>query len=324
MSQAATPEGQADAPRTERHLSARAASQAITAELLERVSTQLEHLSTRLQQGESAELLAFMRFSARFHSYSLNNQLLIWTQAPASQYVAGFRNWLASGRSVKKGAKAVRILAPLTVKDPDAARTTEGKQPQKLVGFRYVSVFADYDTEGEPLPTQGFMTVPGGDEGHRALIDDLSSAVPVPVRWEDAPHTALVVNGRPWGRHSSAHGWTDGQQIVLNTARCAGQPAHALRVFFHEWAHAELHFTDNGQRPEDLPSRAVRELEADGAAYVLCAAYGIDATAQTADYVTAWGGHAEALQTSLKRIAKTVSRVQERIQAQQTARSAAD
>ena len=302
------------APCPERYLaglSARAASQVITAELLDRVTTQLEHLSTRLKQGESAELLAFMRFSARFHSYSLNNQLLIWTQAPAAQYVAGFRSWLASGRSVKKGAKAVRILAPLTVKDQDAAKTTEGKSPVRLVGFRYVSVFADYDTEGEPLPTQGFMTVPGGDEGHRALIDELMPAVPVPVRWENAPHTA-------------AHGWTDGQSLVLNTARCAGQPAHAVRVFFHEWAHAELHFTDNGQRPEDLPSRDIRELEADGAAYVLCAAYGIDATAQTADYVTTWGGNPEALQTSLKRIAKAVSWVQARIQAQQTAKSAAD
>ena len=304
----------AEASCTERHLpglSARAASQAITAELLERISTQLEHLSTRLQQGESAELLAFMRFSARFHSYSLNNQLLIWTQAPAAQYVAGFRSWLVSGRSVKKGAKAVRILAPLTVKDSEAAKTAEGKSPVRLVGFRYVSVFTDYDTEGEPLLTQGFMTVPGGDEGHRALIDELIPAVPVPVRWEDAPHIA-------------AHGWTDGQQIVLNTARCAGQPAHAVRVFFHEWAHAELHFTDQGTRSENLPERAVRELEADGAAYVLCAVYGIDATAQTADYVTAWGGNAEALQTSLKRIAKAVSRVQARIQAQQMARSAAD
>ena len=175
---------------------ARAASQAITAELLERVTTQLEHLSERLKLGESAELLAFMRFSARFHSYSLNNQLLIWTQAPAALYVAGFRSWIASGRSVKKGAKAVRILAPLTVNDQDAAKTAEGKSPVRLVGFRYVSVFADYDTEGEPLPIQGFMIVPGGDEGHRALIDELIPAVPVPVRWEDAPDTA-------------AHGWTD-------------------------------------------------------------------------------------------------------------------
>ena len=34
-------------------------------------------------------------------------------------YVAGFRAWLALNRVVRKGSKAIYILAPVSVKSPD-------------------------------------------------------------------------------------------------------------------------------------------------------------------------------------------------------------
>jgi len=49
---------------------------------------------------------------ARFHSYSLANQLLIALQHPTATRVAGFRAWLKLGYCVKKGEKAIRIWAP--------------------------------------------------------------------------------------------------------------------------------------------------------------------------------------------------------------------
>lgn len=275
---------------------AREAAQAITSELLERITDRVDVLAEQLKQGASEELLNFMRFSARFHTYSMNNQLLIWMQAPAAQYVAGFHDWKRQGRSVKKGAKAVRVLAPVSVPDHDAAPGPDGKHPHKIVGFKYVSVFADFDTEGEPLPETEFMTVKGGDEHTRALLAQLSSAAPVAVEWQDEEGKA-------------AHGWTDGGKIVLNRPRCEAEPAHALRVFFHEWAHVELHFAQAGKRAEDCPDRKTRELEADAAAYVLSSFHGIEAAAQVSDYITNWGGDAEKLRASLGRISRAVTRI---------------
>lgn len=282
---------------------ARAASIQITQELMTQVDERIKTLSEQLAGGHSAELLNFMQFTARFHTYSLNNQLLIWMQAPEAAFVAGYHDWKALGRHVKQGAKAVRILAPITVLDREAAPNAEGKRPFKVVGFKYVSVFADFDTDGEPLPTSAFMVVQGGDQAHRDLLSQLSHAATVPVKWEDDPQSA-------------AHGWTDGQRIILNTPKCAEQPAHALRVFFHEWAHVLLHFTDAGKRPEDLPDRKTRELEADAAAYVLCSFHGIEAEAATGDYITSWGGNPEKLQTSLHRIARAVQGVMNAIHTQ--------
>lgn len=275
---------------------AREASQAITQELMARVDTRVEHLAAQLAAGASAELLTFMRFSARFHTYSLNNQLLIWMQAPGAQHVAGFHAWKALGRRVKKGAKAVRVLAPLVVPDREAPPRADGRPAQKVVGFKYASVFADHDTEGEPLPSAAFMVVQGGDDRTRELLRALSGACPVPVEWED-------------GQGRNAHGWTDGGKIVLNREKCASEPAHAVRVFFHEWAHVALHFQGEGKRAEDLPDRKTRELEADACAYVLASLHGIEAAPQVADYITAWGGNADKLRASLGRIQRAASEI---------------
>lgn len=275
---------------------AREATQAITRELTDRIDARVERLAAQLAAGASTDLLTFMRFSARFHSYSLNNQLLIWLQAPTAKHVAGFHAWRALGRSVRKGARAVRILSPVLALDRDAAPLENGRRPQKLVGFRYASVFADYDTEGDPLPAAAFLVVQGGDEGTHELLRTLVSACPVRVEWEK-------------GQGNTAHGWTDGSKIVLNSEKCASEPAHAVRVFFHEWAHVVLHFQGEGKRPGDLPDRQTRELEADACAYVLSSFHGIEAAPQVADYITTWGGNADRLRASLSRTQRAVSEI---------------
>ncbi|WP_375335627.1 ArdC family protein [Blastococcus sp. TML/C7B] len=54
--------------------------------------------------------------AARFHTYSLGNQLLIALQAArlgiSPTRVAGFGTWKALGRSVVKGSTGLAVLAP--------------------------------------------------------------------------------------------------------------------------------------------------------------------------------------------------------------------
>jgi N-terminal domain of anti-restriction factor ArdC len=63
--------------------------------------------------------------------YSLRNQWLIaiecHTRDITPSYVAGFRAFLALNRCVRKGEKAIKILAPVTVKQ----RATTTKRPAK-------------------------------------------------------------------------------------------------------------------------------------------------------------------------------------------------
>lgn len=50
---------------------------------------------------------AYLTAAAAFHSYSFNNVMLIFSQAPDASQVAGFRKWQELGRQVRKGEKSI-------------------------------------------------------------------------------------------------------------------------------------------------------------------------------------------------------------------------
>jgi hypothetical protein len=72
--------------------------------------------------------------------YSFGNQLLIAMQRPDASYVAGFRAFLELNRCVRKGERAIRILAPMSVGDRgrDASEVEsegEREQPRRTVPY---------------------------------------------------------------------------------------------------------------------------------------------------------------------------------------------
>lgn len=91
--------------------------------------------------------LAFLKTSARFHHYSLSNQYLIMMQAPEASAVNSFKRWQSIGRQVRKGEKAIYIMAPRPFKkeQPDG-------EEKEYVTFRAVPVFAYEQTD----PIEGF------------------------------------------------------------------------------------------------------------------------------------------------------------------------
>ena len=70
-----------------------------------------------------------------------------WSRGITPTYVAGFRAFLDLNRCVRKGERAIRILAPVTVKERDEHGETTG---EKKVFFRTVPVFDVSMTD--PLP----------------------------------------------------------------------------------------------------------------------------------------------------------------------------
>lgn len=257
------------------------------------IAARVEQLASALERGQSQELLAYLAFSAKFYRYSFANQILIWIQRPQAGLVAGYHKWLELGRQVKHGEKAIRILAPRLVNDPELPYR-DGKPQKRCVGFSYVSVFSEDQTEGEALPGSDFMTVQGGDERLFTELERVSRAFHVKTEWKDC---------------EGAHGMTNGTTIWLDPQRCREQPAHAMRVWLHEAAHTVLHFQDNGKRPEDLPDRDTRELEADASAYVLGTFWGIEQADRCADYILCWKGNPEKLRASLERIQRAVTTI---------------
>jgi hypothetical protein len=87
---------------------------------------------------------------------SLNNQLLVAIACPEATFVAGFRAWLKLGYCPRKGSKAIRIMAPMPVRerDPETGEKTE----ETRVLFKAVSVFdrtqVDVLPSGQPTPLE--------------------------------------------------------------------------------------------------------------------------------------------------------------------------
>src|SRR5690625_2382300 len=59
---------------------------------------------------DSGQWQQFLDFAQNFHSYSLNNLLLILSQNRNASAVAGFRKWQELNRQVRKGEKALKIF----------------------------------------------------------------------------------------------------------------------------------------------------------------------------------------------------------------------
>jgi N-terminal domain of anti-restriction factor ArdC len=105
----------------------------------------LEHAARELLSSEGwARWARWVRVRASngLGRYSLRNQWLVAADCHrrgiTPTYVAGFRAWLALNRVVRKGSKAIYILAPVTVKHHD----TDGQQNgEKRIFFRSVPVF---------------------------------------------------------------------------------------------------------------------------------------------------------------------------------------
>src|SRR4051812_16692587 len=92
-----------------------------------------------------------VRASNGLSRYSLRNQWLIAIDCHARgirpTYVAGFRAFLALGRCVRTGERAIKILAPVAVKQLDDDGEDSG---ERRIFFRAAGVFGRPPTEPPP------------------------------------------------------------------------------------------------------------------------------------------------------------------------------
>lgn len=83
----------------------------------------LQEITAGIEQGimelfESDRFMSYLRTMSRFHTYSVNNQMLIHMQMPGATRVAGFNKWKNQfERHVKKGEKGIKIIAPTPLQE---------------------------------------------------------------------------------------------------------------------------------------------------------------------------------------------------------------
>src|ERR1700736_1892319 len=114
----------------------------------------LEQAARALLSSEGWQRWVRVRSPNGLSRYSFGNQLLIAMQRPDASYVAGFRAFLELNRCVRKGERAIRILAPMSVRDRVAEQAQgnvgDGSAEPRRTVFRAVSVFDVSQTEALP------------------------------------------------------------------------------------------------------------------------------------------------------------------------------
>jgi antirestriction protein ArdC len=211
----------------------------------------------------SAEFKRWISFCGIFHKYSFNNAMLIMLQYPEASLVAGFHAWKKRGRYVKKGEKAIKILAPRWYKTGILDPLT-GEEIEQIY-FGTASVFDISQTEGKEIPQLKYSL--DGD----SLIDQYLSMVEL-FKKENITLEFEPLNG--------AQGVSCGGRVVIDSSLdLNGQ----LNVMFHEYAHEKLHQAKSN-RPD---ARKVREYQAEITAAIVLDHFGMDTTAN-ATYLASW------------------------------------
>lgn len=274
----------------------------------------LKEITDRLEQGilevfESERYKEYLRVMSKFHHYSFNNTMLIALQKPDASLIAGFNAWKNThGRTVKKGEKGIRIIAPAPFKVRQETERLDPKTNMPVVGadgkalteekeitipaYKVVSVFDVSQTEGRELPSIGVNELTGDVSQYEDFFTALKKASPVPIALEH-------IEGSAHGYYHLAE-----KRIAIDDDMSELQ---TLKTAIHEIAHAKLHDIDLNapkEEKENRPDQRTREVEAESVAYSVCQHYGLDTSDYSFGYVAGWSSGREL--TELKGSLETI------------------
>ena len=283
-------------------------------EQIKKLTDQIEAgIKALFQSGDLEKYQAYLRTMSHFHHYSVNNQMLIFSQCPHATLVAGYQKWQNQfSRHVLRGEKGISILAPTPYKikvekekldpdtklpllDADGNTITEEKEVQ-IPMFRPVKVFDVSQTDGKPLPERVQSPVAeltGNVEHYEAFMEALRRISPVPIEM------------KPLSNDLDGFFSPSKQSITLRDGMSEVQTVCAA---VHEIAHSKLH--DYAKLPNSQPKdSSTEEIEAESIAYTVCAYFGIETSANSFGYVATWSKDKDlkAFKESLDTIRKTSS-----------------
>ncbi|MFB8426482.1 ArdC-like ssDNA-binding domain-containing protein [Priestia megaterium] len=251
---------------------------------LDDITKKLEQGIKDVMTGSGSQYKEWLKFISSFHTYSFNNAMLIFLQNPNATLVKGYKDWRKLGRYVKKGEKAIKILAPIISNKKEKSKEEKAEKQEKkkaeeekneleIKGFRYVNVFDVSQTDGEPLPRSITPQMLEGDsEELKQLLSEWISAIDIPVVFEDT---------------GSANGYYHlvENYIAIHKDRSTMQQ---LKTLVHEYAHHLLHRKNGGEF--NTVTTDIKESQAESVAFIVMAHYNFDTSKYSFPYVAGWSG----------------------------------
>lgn len=196
------------------------------------------------------------------HDYSFNNLILAQLQYSKVSMLAGFKKWQSLGRTVIKGEKAIKVLAPLTRKIKDKENDEES---YIITGWRYVNTFDIAQTEGDELEF-GHSDKVTGD----ICFDSIKNISPLPVVVEYA---------------GTSNGNITKERILVVPKY---NEASMVASFLHELAHYRL-----GHIESEL-DKETKEVEAETVSFIVTSYLGLK-NEKSQYYIGSWNGQGDNL-----------------------------
>lgn len=255
-----------------------------------------------LKLTDSDRFKQYLNTLAKFHHYSARNIDLIYAQNPQATQVAGFKQWqTAFNRTVNRGAKAIRIAAPIIKKlTPAEQKRLDTTDERAIIGYRYLPVFDVSQTSGEPvLSSKDFVKENLADHQnvtslYNAFKDYLNQQPDLKV--SEVP--LAMLNGAKGYFQPSTN------EIVIG----GDEPDNALKLktLYHEYAHSQLHGLKSAFK--DRP-RAYQETQAEAVAYVAMQNIGVDTSNYSLGYVATWAKDKAVIHSALSEIQQVSNKV---------------
>lgn len=291
-------------------------------ELAQKIEGFVEELSTAVDAAaSSAAVKKFLEFNMRFRGYSWYNTLLIYLQRKDATKVAGFRQWEEKfHRRVKKGAKGISILAPITSKRPESGEEDSGTSPVPAIGggstspdtttpeddktkkyLRFIAVYVFDVSDTEPIDEKGELPVTPAWHGSNDPNEKAEELYRAAVEVAEGMNIKTTQDAATGGEQ----GWTSGDHINISSP-VAG--VNRAATVIHEIAHSLLHFKETspfyiGDEEGVEITKELKELQAESVSYVVIKYYGLPAEHQ-ATYLALWKGNKDAVRRNLTVIKK--------------------
>lgn len=259
-----------------------------------------------------------------FHSYSLGNQMLALSQMhlrgiPVGP-IASYRAWNAKGRQVKKGAKAISLLMPVSSRKVEV--DDDGKETVKYITFgRFMPKnhwFTLSQTYVPCRPCKG----KGGTVGDSPLTDKVCNVCGGSGEDPNAPEynpgkapgfdfdlvlKAFKLEEAPFAStNGNMMGYAQGNKIAVNPL-----DVNKVATKFHEIAHILLGHTKEGNRIVDDATRQknLKEVEAEGVAMLCLSALGLEGVEYCRGYIQNWLNGAEIPPESAQKIITVADKI---------------
>jgi len=263
------------------------------------INSAVDSLFEEIKKGKSKRLLDYLEFCSKFYKYSFYNTFLIWFQLPKAERVAGFKKWNELGYKIKKGSKAIRILAPktykyiiednkkITFRNMTAEQKSKKEEHRKGIYFVPVSVFDVSQTEktdeAKELVDSYFWNIGNDFKDKYLIIKEIIS------------NTGINVLE---GSTGTAEGISKGGEIIIKKDNDYN---NKLLTLIHEWAH-ELAHRSMGYMI--IFNKEEKEIQAEAVSYIISNYLGLK-NPFSSDYIQNWANEKNQFKNSLERIIKT-------------------